>query len=445
MNTAFNNNQNNNAVWLLLRSLRNRNYRLFFTGQGLSLIGTWMQNLALSWLIYRLTNSPLYLGIVGFSSQIPTFIVAPFGGVLADKWDRKRILMATQFLEMLQAFAVTILAMTGTIQTWHIIALSAFLGIINGFDMPARQAFVYELVDNRNDLPNAIALNSLIFNGARLIGPTIAGILIAATGEGICFLINAISFIPVLVAFAAMKIGPRKTPAHNGPLLSGLKDGIGYAFGFVPIKAILILLAFIGLVAMPYVVLMPVFARDILSGDSKTLGFLMAASGTGAVAGALFLASQKTVRRLSSIILSSLCIFAVGVIIFSMSRTLWFSLIMMTLVGFGLMVLIASINTLLQTIVDDDKRGRIMSLYSMAFIGMAPFGSLLAGAVAHSIGAPLAVQLCGALCLLATALFSRKLPQINKLIRPIYVRKGIIPQVASGIGTAANLSAQTKD
>jgi len=445
MNDVINNNQNNSSLRLLLRALRNRNYRLFFTGQGLSLIGTWMQSVAMGWLVYRLTNSPFYLGIVGFSSQVPVLIAAPLGGVLADRLDRKRILIVTQFLSMFQALAVTTLAMTGVIQPWHIILLSILLGTINGFDMPTRQAFVCELVDNPDDLPNAIALNSLIFNGARLIGPPIAGILIAFAGEGICFLINAVSFVPVLAAFAAMKIKPITITRHNGPLLTGLKEGIGYAFGFVPIKVILILLVFIGLVAMPYAVLLPVFARDVLNGDSKTLGFLMAASGVGATTGAMFLASQRNVTRMGSIIASSMCAFAVGIIVFSASRTLWFSMIMMTLIGFGLMVLIVSLNTLLQTIVDDGKRGRVMSLYSMAFIGMAPLGSLIAGTCAHSIGAPLTVQLGGVLCLLAAALFSRRLLEISKLIKPIYARKGILPAVADAIGTVSILSTETKD
>jgi MFS family permease len=439
------NNQNSSGLRLLLRALQNRNYRLFFTGQGISLIGTWMQSVAVSWLVYRLTNSPLYLGIVGFSLQVPIFIAAPFGGVIADKFDRKQILIITQFLSMLQALVVTALAITGAIRPWHIIILSALLGTINGFDMPTRQAFVYDLVDNLDNLPNAIALNSLVFNGARLIGPTIAGLLIAFAGEGVCFLINAVSFIPVIVAFLAMKIKPLEIPRHNGSLLTGLKDGIGYAFGFVPIKVILILLVFIGLVIMPYAVILPVFARDILAGDSKTYGFLMAASGIGAIIGALFLASQKNVARLNKVILSSMCTFAVGIIVFSLSRTLWFSMIMMTLIGFGLMALVVSLNTLLQTIVDDSKRGRVMSLYSMSFLGMAPFGSLLAGTAAHSIGAPLTVRLCGALCLLAAVLFSRKLPQLSKLIKPIYARKGIIPAVTDAIGTVSNLSTQTKD
>jgi MFS family permease len=404
-----------------------------------------MQSVAMGWLVYRLTNSSLYLGVVGFSSQIPIFIAAPLGGVLADKLDRKRILIVTQVLSMLQAVIVAALAMTGIIRPWHIIVLSVFLGIINGFDMPTRQAFVRELVDKPDDLPNAIALNSFIFNGARLIGPPIAGLLIAFASEGICFLINAVSFIPVIVAFLAMRIKPLEIPRHNGSILTGLKDGIDYAFGFVPIKVILILLAFIGLVAMPYAVLLPVFARDVLAGDSKTLGFLMAASGVGAITGALFLASQKNVARLDKIILTSMCTFAVAVIVFSMSRMLWFSMIMMTLIGFGLMSLIVSLNTLLQTIVDDNKRGRIMSLYSMSFIGLAPFGSLLAGTAAHSIGAPTTVLLCGAMCLLAAVLFSRKLPQISRLIKPVFVRKGIIPAVADAIGTVSTLSTETKD
>lgn len=439
------NNRNNSGLRLLLRALRNRNYRLFFTGQGLSLIGTWMQNVAMGWLVYRLTNSPFYLGLVGFASQVPILIAAPFGGVLADRFDRKRILIVTQLLSMVQALIVTVLAMTGVIQPWHIILLSTLLGTINGFDMPTRQAFVCELVDSPDDLPNAIALNSLIFNGARLIGPPIAGVLIALAGEGICFLINAVSFAPVLVAFTAMKIKPVNIARHNGPLLSGLKEGIGYAFGFVPIRIILILLVSIGLVAMPYAVLLPVFARDVLSGDSKTLGFLMAASGVGATTGALFLASQRNVARLGGIIVSSMSIFAVGVIVFSLSRTLWFSMVMMTLIGFGLMVLIVSLNTLLQTIVEDSKRGRVMSLYSMSFLGMAPLGSFLAGTLAHSLGAPLTVRLCGILCLLAVALFFRKLPEISRLIRPVHARKGIIPAVANAMGTISTLSTETKE
>jgi MFS family permease len=444
MNDVFDN-QKSSGLRILLRALRNKNYRLFFFGQGVSLIGTWMQSIAMSWLVYQLTNSSIYLGVVSFSLQFPIFLAAPFGGVIADKFDRRRILITTQCLSMFQAFIVTALAMIGIIRPWHIIILSALLGTINGFDMPTRQAFVRDLVDNPDDLPNAIALNSLIFNGARLIGPPIAGIIIAVAGEGICFLINAVSFLPVIVAFIVMKIKSLEIPHHNGPILTGLKDGISYAFSIFPIKAILVLLAFLGLVAMPYIVLLPIFARDILAGDSKTLGFLAAAAGIGAVAGAMFLASRKNVTRLNKIIVFSMFTFSVAVIIFSMSRVLWFSLVMMTLIGFGVMVLIVSLNTLLQTIVDDSKRGRVMSLYSMAFLGMAPFGSLLAGAAAHFFGAPMTARLGGMLCLLAAALFSRKLPQISKLIKPVYARKGITPVVTDAIGSVSNLSTQPKD
>jgi MFS family permease len=429
----------------ILRALRNKNYRLFFIGQGLSLIGTWMQNIAMSWLVYRLTNSPFYLGVVGFSSQIPILLAAPLGGVLADRWNKKNILIFTQALSLLQAAILAILVITGAIQIWHVILMSILLGTVNGFDMPTRQAFVYELVENRDDLPNAIALNSLIFNGARLIGPTIAGLIIAAAGEGACFLINAVSFIPVLAVFAFMKIRPSKIPLTNGHVFADIHDGFKYAAGFVPIRAILLLLIFIGLAAMPYSVLMPVFARDILLGNSRTLGFLMGATGVGAITGALFLAAQKTVSRLSSFVVMALSIFAVAIFAFSMSGMLWFSMIMLTLAGFGLMVMIAAVNTVLQTIVDDDKRGRVMSLYSMSFIGMAPFGSLLAGTAAHIIGAPRTVLISGCLCILAAVLFSRKLPEIKKLIHPIYVRKGILPEVADGLGTASRLTEQTKE
>ena len=446
MKTVNNDGGGERGIKLILRALRNRNYRLFFFGQGISLIGTWMQNVAVGWMVYRMTGSTLMLGIVGFSGQIPILLAAPLGGVLADRWNKKTILINTQLLSMLQAFILAALVITANIQVWQIIILSIGLGIINGFDMPTRQAFLFEMVDNPEDLPNAIALNSLIFNGARLIGPTIAGILIVAAGnEGACFLINAISFVPVLAAFGIMKVKIQDGLRQDGHIFIVLKDGVKYAFGFAPIKIILALLAFIGLVAMPYAVLLPVFAKEILHGDARTLGFLMGAGGVGAITGAIFLASQKNVSRLSNIIVSSMCVFAVGAIAFSMSRILWFSMIMTVLIGFGIMVLIAAINTVLQTIVDDDKRGRVMSLYTMAFIGMAPFGSLLAGSVAHFIGAPYTIFAGAILCLLAAAVFSRKLPEIRKAIHPIFVRKGIIPQVASGIGTAATLTAETKE
>ncbi len=447
MNTPGNNNGKYSGLKNVLRSLRNRNYRLFFMGQGISLIGTWMQSIAMGWMVYEMTGSPFWLGIIGFSSQVPVFLAAPFGGVLADRWNKKKILLVTQTLSLLQALVLSILVGLGIIRIWEVIVLSSFLGAINGFDMPTRQAFVVEMVDNQEDLPNAIALNSLIFNSARLIGPTIAGLLIAVIGVSICFFLNAISFIPVIAAFLAMRIRPASIVQQNGDVLAHLKDGVKYALGFSPIKTVLALLTFIGLVALPYAVLMPVFAKDILHGDSKTLGFLMGATGVGAAAGALFLASQKNVTKVGNFIGISLSIFAVAIFIFSMSRYLPFSMIMMVMAGFGLMVMIASINTVLQSVVDDDKRGRVMALYTMSFVGMAPLGSLLAGSIASIkfIGAPGTIMISGILCMVAAVLFIRKLPVIKQAIHPLYVRKGIIPQVASGLGSATTLTAETKE
>ncbi len=447
MNTNDEKNNNFSGLKNTLRSLRNRNYRLFFMGQGISLIGTWMQSIAMGWLIYTKTGSPFWLGIVGFSSQVPVFLAAPFGGVLADRWNKRKILLVTQSLSLLQALILTILVWTGVIQIWQIILLSVFLGSVNGFDMPTRQAFVIEMVDNEEDLPNAIALNSLIFNSARLIGPAIAGLLIEAVGMSLCFFLNAISFIPVIAAFVAMRIKPSGFPRQNGDVIAHLKDGIKYAYGFTPIKTVLTLLTFIGLVAMPYAVLMPAFAKDVLEGNAMTLGLLMGATGVGAAAGALFLASRKNVTKVGNFIGISLSIFAVAVFIFSMSRLLWFSMAMMVMAGFGLMVMIASINTVLQSVVDDDKRGRVMALYTMSFVGMAPLGSLLAGSIASIkfIGAPGTIMISGILCMVAAVLFIRKLPVIKQAIHPLYVRKGIIPQVASGLGSATTLTAETKE
>jgi MFS family permease len=445
MHAADNNSQGLRGVKLVLRALRGRNYKLFFAGQGISLVGTWMQQVAMGWLVYRLTDSVFFLGVVGFASQIPTFFVAPFAGVLADRYSRRYILIATQILSLIQALVLAILVLTSTVSLWHIVALSVFIGLINAFDIPARQAFVYELVDSPEDLPNAIALNSMIFNGARLAGPSVAGILIAAAGEGVCFLANAVSFLAVLAALVAIKLPTPKTAQPQVRVLSDLKAGVVYAFGFVPIRLILILLAFISLVGMPYAVLMPVFARDILHGGPQTLGFLMGSVGVGALAGALFLASRKTIQGLGRIMVFSITLLGVGVIAFSFSQIFWLSMLLILFAGFGMMVQMASINTILQTIVDDDKRGRVMSLYTMAFMGMAPFGSFLAGSVAHILGAPNTLRISGLFCIFAAVAFWAKLPVIREKIHPIYIRKGIIPQVATGIGSATQLTIQTKE
>jgi MFS family permease len=408
------------------RALNHRNYRLFFGGQGISLIGTWMQQVAMSWLVYRLTNSAFLLGVTGFLGLIPTFLLAPFSGLLSDRLNRHRILIITQTLAMMQAFVLAILDLTALISVRYLILLILFLGFVNAFDAPARQAFVVDMVEKREDLPNAIALNSFLFNGARLVGPSIGGILISILGEGMCFLLNGFSFLAVIVALLAMKIKSKKTEAQRTQVWHSLKEGFTYAFGFTPIRSILFLLGLISLMGMPYTVLMPIFARDILHGGPHTFGFLMAASGVGAVAGAIYLASRRSVLGLGRIIVIASTIFGIGLITFSLSHIIWLSLLLLVLTGFGMMVQMASSNTILQTIVDDDKRGRVMSFYTMAFMGMAPFGSLLAGSLASQIGAPNTLFIGGASCILGSFMFAKQLPLIRKVVRPIYLRKGII-------------------
>ncbi len=423
----------------VLRALRSRNYRLYFFGQGLSLIGTWMTYVATGWLVYRLGNSPMLLGLVGFSGQIPAFLLSPFAGVLVDRWNRHRVLVVTQILAMIQSFVMAILALTARVTIGEIIVLSIVQGLITGFDLPARQAFVIDIIERPEDMGNAIALNSSIFNGARLIGPSIAGILIAGAGEGVCFLVDAISYFAVIWAFCAMRLPEKPRSPQTRPLLRELREGLAYAVGFTPITSILSLTAFVSLVGVPYMVLMPVFAREVLHGGAHTLGFLTAASGLGALAGALYLASRKSILGLGRIITLATGLFGVSLIAFGMSRNLWVSLLLMLGVGFGMLVQMASGNTILQTIVDEDKRGRVMSFYAMAFMGMAPFGSLLAGGLAGSLGAPKTLLISGVGCLAAALMFARQLPGLREATRPIYIKKGIIPQMASGIQTAVNL------
>ena len=429
----------------IFRTLKYRNFRLFFAGQGISLTGTWMQHIAMAWLVYRLTNSALILGLVGFSSQIPTFLLSPFAGVLADRADRRSILLITQILAMIQAFILAFLTLTHTIAVWHIIVMGILLGVINSFDIPARQSFVIEMVEKKEALGNAIALNSLMFNMARLVGPSIAGILVAFTGEGICFLLNGISFVAVIISLMAMTTGTKKRKIHHKNVMHGLKEGFDYAFGFQPIKSILILLGTVSLLGASYVILMPVFAKNIFHGGPRTLGFLMAAVGVGALIGTLYLASRRGVLRLGNIIPISSAIFSVGMIFFSFSNNLWVSMAILVTIGFGFMVQMASSNTVLQTIVDDDKRGRVMSFYSMAFMGMTPLGSLIAGYLANIIGAPRTLMISGIFCALASLLFAARIPHLKSMVHPIYEKIGIAPEVARGISAATGLTVPPED
>ena len=422
-----------------LRALRHRNYRLFFTGQTVSLIGTWMTQVATSWLVYRLTGSAWLLGIVGFASRIPTFVLGPFAGVWVDRWNRHRTLVVTQILSMLQSFALAGLALAGIITIREIIWLGLAQGIINAFDMPARQAFVIQMVEDRADLGNAIALNSSMVNVARLLGPSIAGIIIAAVGEGYCFLIDGFSYLAVIASLLAMRIAAVEPRASEKAIWHELEEGWNYVTSFVPIRSILLLLALISLVGMQYTVLMPIFAGQVLHGGPHTLGFLMGASGVGAIAGGMFLATRKSVLGLGRLVPLAAATFGAGLISLGLSRSLWLSLALMLFIGGAMMTQMAASNTILQTIVEDDKRGRVMSFYSMAFLGMAPFGSLLAGALAHQIGAPRTVMISGTICIAGAAWFASRLGAIREHVHPIYRTLGIIPEIATGIQTASAL------
>jgi MFS family permease len=417
---------NSKQIKHIFRTLKYRNYRLYFGGQSLSLVGTWIQMLAMSWLVYRLTGSVFILGLVGFLSRLPTFFLSPFAGVIVDRWNKYRLLLLTQILSMLQSAILTILVFTDVIQVWHIIVLGVFLGLVNSLDIPVRQSFVVEMIEKKEDLSNAIALNSAMVNGARLFGPSIAGILVAAVGEGWCFLINTLSFVAILMSLLFMTITFKQPERKVSGHLSDLKGGFKYAFGFPPIRAILLLLALVSFMGMPYQVLMPVFAKEILHGGPHTLGFLMAGVGAGALFGALYLASRKSVRGLGRIIPIASAIFGAGLILFSFSDIFWLSFIILVFTGFGMMVEMTSSNTLLQTLTDDDKRGRVMSFYTMSFMGMVPFGNLLAGTLSDLIGVTYTVMVGGICCVLGAFYFYTKLPMIRKYARPIYIEKNII-------------------
>jgi MFS family permease len=419
------------------RALKSRNYRLFFSGQSISLIGTWMTQTATIWLVYQLTNSALWLGFVGFASQIPSFLFASFAGVLVDRWDRRRTLIVTQFLAMLQSLCLAFLAFTGAIAIWQIVALSIFQGLINAFDMPARQAFVVDMVENREDLGNAIALNSSMFSGARLIGPAIAGFAIASVGASFCFLIDGISYIAVIAGFLSMKVA-RKVPipsVHN--LWQRLIEGFRYAFGFAPIRALLLLMALVSFMGMPYTVLAPIFATEILHGGPQTLGFLMAASGFGALTAGIYLSSRRSIIGLGKLIAIAPALFGMGIICFALSKVLWLSLVAMAIAGFSLILQVASSNTILQTIVEEDKRGRVMSFYSMSFTGTITFGNLVAGAAASRIGAPTTLIIGGFACILGAIWFYNQRSTLKPLIRSIYQEIGIFEEVVSTEGRQA--------
>lgn len=414
----------------MFRALRHRNYRLFFCGQSVSLIGTWIQQIALSWLVYRLTNSALLLGVVGFSGQISTFFLAPLAGVIADRHHRHRLLLVTQAIAMAQAFVLAALVLTHHIQVWQIIALNILLGSINAFDIPIRQSFTSDMIKNHDDMGNAIALNSSMVNTARLLGPAIGGFLIAGVGEGMCFLLNALSYIAVISSLLLMRVPERELGRRKTNVWEELKDGFDYTFGFMPIRTFLLLVGLVSMTGGGMQVLMPVFAQDIFHGGAQMLGLLMGSSGLGALIGAIYLANRKNVLGLSKVIIAANFCFGCGLIGFVLAPSLWISLIMLVFCGFGMIVQMSSSNVILQSMVEESKRGRVMSFYAMAFMGMAPFGSLLSGTLAHHINVTVVFIGGGLIVILGGILFSFQVPRLRRLIRPLYIRKGIISGAA---------------
>ncbi len=426
-----------------LRALSHRNFRLFFAGQSISLIGTWMQQVAMQWQIFLLTrkegeahqpDAAFWLGMVTFASQIPAFFLAPVAGVLVDRWNRHRLIIATQTLAMIQAFVLAWLTYANQINVAWIMALSVLMGLINAFDMPGRQAFLLEMLDNKEDLSNAIALNSSMFNGARLVGPALAAALLTIVGTTVCFFANGVSFLAVIAALLAMRVRPREIPAVRQPLYHGMREGFAYTFGFPPIRAILLMVGLVSGAGMAYAVLLPIIATQDLGGEAGMFGMLTIAAGCGALAGAIYLAARTTVLGLGRWIMVAPGVAGLALIAFSFSKIPWLSMALLALVGFSFMVQMGSSNIIVQTIVEEDKRGRVMSFYTMAFMGMSPLGSLLFGSVlAGWFGAANSIRIGGLACVVGSVLFALQFQRMRALVRPIYVRMGILPEMASGV------------
>jgi MFS family permease len=409
------------------RALRHRNFKLFFFGQSISVIGTWMTRLATSWLVYRMTHSALLLGVVSFAGQIVAFALGPVAGVWVERLDRRKMLVWTQALAAVQSLALAALTLAHVINLGEIIALTVMQGLINAFDMPGRQSFLVQMVEDRNDLSNAIAINSSMANGARLIGPAIAGVLIAAVGEGWCFLIDGFSYFAVIASLLMMRIKPMDIRRSASGMFEQMREGWDYVWTFRPIRTILMLFALTSLMGYPYMVLLPVFAGQMLHGGAATLGWLTGASGIGAFASALSLAVRKSVVGLTHMLQIAAAVLGGALILFGLSHTLWLSLVLMVFAGFGLIQGASVSNTIIQSLVTEDKRARVMSYYTMAFFGASPFGSLLAGVLAHHIGAPTTVMITGAFCVAGSLWFTLEMPKIKRVMRPIYEEMGLLP------------------
>lgn len=409
------------------RALRHRNFRLFFFGQSISVLGTWMTRLATTWLVYHLTHSALLLGVVGFAGQFISFALGPFAGVWVERVDRRKLLVWTQAAAAVQSLVMAALTLAHIINLWEIIALTALQGVINALDTPGRQAFLIQMIDDRADLGNAIAINSSMANGARLVGPAIAGLIIAAIGEGWCFTIDGVSYLAVIASLLMMHVKPLNVHRGRSSMLVQIREGWTYVSGFQPIRTILLLFSLISLLGYSWSVLLPIFAVQVLHGGATTLGWLASAAGIGALASAISLAIRKSVVGLTRMLQIAVTLLGCALILFGISHILWLSLVLIAFVGFGMIQAASISNTIIQSIVSEDKRARVMSYYTMAFFGSAPFGSLLAGALAEKIGASYTVAISGALCLAAAVWFSFKMPEILRIIQPIYQTAGLLP------------------
>jgi MFS family permease len=409
-----------------LRAFNYRNFRLFFAGQSLSLIGTWIQQIAMAWLVYRLTNSPVLLGVTAFAGQAPILVLAPLGGFWADRFDRRKLLMATQIMAMVQALALAALAYTDLIQVWHIIVMAVLLGVIMGLDTPVRQTFVSLIVPSKEDLPAAIAFNGFMQNAGRMIGPTIAGALLVYFSEAACFLINGLSKIAVVAAVYATNAASAPRGTSGESLLRGLADGVRYVWNVVPIRLMLPMVALISFMATPYQTLLPIYAKEIFGGGAHTLGFLMGAAGLGSLFAPVYLASRREVRGLTRVLLGGMVLVGASLLVFAYSHFMWLSLLMIACTGLGIMLTAQAVSTVMQTIVEDNMRGRIMAFFTMAFLGVSPVGSLAAGWLADHVGAEHTLAAGGICCLLGAIVLWRGMPMLRANIRPIYIKLGII-------------------
>ncbi|WP_099291474.1 MFS transporter [Butyricimonas sp. Marseille-P3923] len=425
---------NSGAFSQVFASLKNRNFRLYFGGQCVSLVGTWMQQIAMSWLVFRLTGSVFLLATVTFMAQIPVLVVTPYMSVFVDRFNRRALLVVTQSLSMVQALLMALLTLTGWLEVWHIMVLSLLIGLINALDNPTRQSFYPSLVPAEK-LGNAIALNSAVINGSRLIGPAVGGVLIGLLGEGICFLLNGVSYIAVIIALLMMRIKPNRETVVKQRVWEDMRDGFLYVAHDMPIRSLLLLMSAISFFGLPLMTFIPAYVKTILGGESEMLGLLLSCVGVGSFIAALYLAARKSVLGLGKVVMLSGALLGIGLVVMSFVTVPWVAAVLCVPVGFTIIAAVASINTLLQTLSWEDKRGRVMGYMAMAFTGMAPVGSMVLGAIEKFAGLQNIILLSGACCFIASLIFEHYRPIVRKYARPVYVEKGIIKEIAEGIGS----------